>query len=149
MRQVHTRIGKRGVAVFAACAVAVSLWAVRPAAQPSTTAVFTTAQADAGRATYKSTCASCHTTDLGGTAEFPQLAGEDFMSGWRTRTVKELYEFIHATMPPEGPMLSTEQTLGLVAFILQQNGGTPGTTAMTDTTDAPIGKVATGKRPGR
>jgi mono/diheme cytochrome c family protein len=138
------------VAVFATLAFAVSLCAVRPAAQPAATStVFTKAQADAGRATYKTTCASCHSPDLGGTSEFPQLAGDDFMSAWKTRTVKELYDFIHATMPPEGPMLSTEQALGLVAFILEQNGGTAGTTAMTDTTDAPIGKVATGKRPGR
>ncbi len=115
---------------------------------PSAKPVFTKAQAEAGRATYKNSCASCHTPDLGGSSEFPQLAGDDFMSAWKARTSKELYEFIQATMPPEGPMLTSEQALGVVSFILQQNGATPGTDPLTATTAAPIGSVATGKRPG-
>jgi mono/diheme cytochrome c family protein len=118
------------------------------AGQTSATSVFTKAQVDAGRATYKNSCASCHTADLGGSPEFPQLAGDDFMSAWKARTSRELYEFIHATMPPEGPMLTSEQAVGLVALILYENGATPGTTALTATTAAPIGSVATGKRPG-
>lgn len=149
MTQTDTRIGGRALALLATVMSVGSLGFVPMMAQePSTTSVFTKAQADAGRATYKNGCASCHTPDLGGTAEYPQLAGDDFMSAWRTRTSKDLYEFIHATMPPEGPMLTSEQALGLVALILQENGATPGTTALTGTTAVPIGSVATGKRPG-
>jgi mono/diheme cytochrome c family protein len=119
------------------------------AQQNTSAAVFTKAQVDAGRATYKNACASCHTADLGGSPEYPQLAGDDFMSAWKARTSRELYEFIHATMPPEGPTLTDEQALGLVALILYENGATPGDTPLTATTAAPIGSVATGKRPGR
>lgn len=117
--------------------------------QPATTSVFTKAQVDAGRVTYKNACASCHTPDLGGSPEYPQLAGEEFIGAWKTRTSRDLLEFIHATMPPEGPMLTDEQALGVVAFILYENGATAGNTALTATTAAPIGSIATGKRPGR
>lgn len=71
------------------------------------------------------------------------------MSAWRTRTTKELFEFIQATMPPEGPTLPPEQASGVVALILQENGATPGETELTAETAAEIGAVATGKRPGR
>lgn len=149
MTQTDTRIGARAPAILAMVTMAAGLFVVPLVArQPATTSVFTKAQADAGRVTYKNSCASCHTPDLGGSAEFPQLAGDDFMSAWKTRTSKDLYDFIHATMPPEGPMLTSDQALGIVAFILQQNGATEGTTALTATTAAPIGTVATGKRPG-
>lgn len=124
------------------------VWVAHPMGQDQPAAsIFTTAQADAGRATYKTSCASCHTADLGGSSEFPQLAGDDFMSAWKTRQVSELIEFIQATMPPEGPALTPDQALGLVALILQQNGATPGTTALTAAAAATIGSVATGKRP--
>ncbi len=149
MTQTDTRIGRRAPAVLGMLAAVGSFYAVALGAQaPSTTSVFTKVQADAGRVTYKNSCASCHTPDLGGRDDAPQLAGDDFMSAWRTRTSRDLYEFIHATMPPEGPMLTNEQALGLVAFILQENGATAGTTELTATTAAPIGSVATGKRPG-
>lgn len=148
MNQTHTTSFVRVVALLAiGLGVAIASVA-RPAAQP-TEAVFSKAQADAGRATYKSTCASCHTPDLGGREDYPQLAGPEFISAWKTRTTKDLYEFIHGTMPPEGPALTPEQALGLVAFILQENGATAGTTALTESTASPIGTIATGKRPGR
>ena len=129
-------------------ALVVGAWIARPAAQEPAAGVFTKAQADAGRATYNTSCATCHRPDLGGRDEEPQLAGDDFLGAWKTRKASELYEFIHATMPPEGPTLSPDQALGLVAFILQENGATPGETALSATTAATIGSVAPGKRPG-
>lgn len=145
MTQTDTRIGRGAPAVVVALAVA-GLWCVSASAQ-APAGVFTKAQADTGRAAYKTSCASCHTADLGGSPEFPQLAGTDFIGAWGTRTTKDLYEFIHATMPPEGPQLAPDAALGIVAFILQQNGATVGTTPLTATTAATINKVATGKRP--
>ena len=47
-----------------------------------------------GRAAYDGNCAGCHVADLGGRNEAPQLAGADFMNSWRTRTTKDLFEFI-------------------------------------------------------
>jgi mono/diheme cytochrome c family protein len=111
-------------------------------------AVFTKAQVEAGRPAYQAYCASCHTPDLGGRNEFPALAGDDFFASWRGRTTQELYDFISATMPPEGPSLTPEQYLGITALILQENGASAGAEALTPTTAVPIGSIATGKRPG-
>jgi mono/diheme cytochrome c family protein len=136
------------VRLVAVLALVGGVWIARPLGQQTAEGGFTKAQADAGRATYKTTCASCHRADLGGLDAAPQLAGDDFMSAWKARKASELVEFIQATMPPEGPTLAPEQALGLVAFILQENGGTAGATALTASTAAPIGSVAPGKRPG-
>ena len=91
-------------------------------AQQATPGVYTAAQATAGRAVYQASCASCHLPDLAGRNEAPQLAGNNFMNTWRTRTTRDLFEFIQSTMPPTGENLSAEQYLGVTAFILQANG---------------------------
>lgn len=138
----------KGLRLLAVLVLVGGVWVAHPVGQAKPAeSIFTMAQADAGRATYKTACASCHTADLGGSNEFPQLAGDDFMSAWKTRKVSELYEFIHATMPPEGPALAPDQALGLIAFILQQNGAAAGATALSAATTATVGSVATGKRP--
>jgi alcohol dehydrogenase (cytochrome c) len=115
--------------------------------QPSGQPVFTAEQAAAGRAAYQANCAGCHVADLGGRNEAPQLAGGDFMNSWRTRTAQDLFEFIQATMPPGGSPLSADAYLSIVAYILQQNGAAAGAQALTATTAAPIGSIATGQRP--
>lgn len=138
---------RRGARLIAIAALVGGFGIARPMGQAAAGG-FTKAQADAGRAAYKTTCASCHRADLGGQDAAPQLAGDDFLGAWKTRKASELYEFVLATMPPEGPTLAADQALGLIAFILQENGGTPGTTALTAATAASIGTVAPGKRPG-
>ena len=55
---------------------------------------------------YQASCASCHLPDLAGRNEAPQLAGNNFMNTWRTRTTRDLFEFIQSTMPPTGENLS-------------------------------------------
>src|SRR4051812_14752775 len=59
-------------------------------------------QAEAGRVLFQSRCASCHGTDLGG-GEGPQLAGTNFITGWGSRTARELVNTIRTTMPPANP----------------------------------------------
>src|SRR5262245_50045741 len=71
--------------------------------------VFTAQQAAAGRAAYDASCASCHMPDLAGRGEAPPLAGATFLGAWRTRTTKDLVEYIQATMPPNGQPLPIEQ----------------------------------------
>ena len=92
-------------------------------------------------------CASCHSPDLRGGNEAPQLAGANFMSAWRGRTTRELFEFIQTTMPPGAADLSAEQALSVTAFILQSNGGTPGAQALAPTTAA--GRLAPSPRASR
>src|ERR1041385_65888 len=115
---------------------------------PSTTGRFTTAQANAGRASYLANCASCHMQDLAGRNEAPQLAGTSFMSGWGTRTIPELLTYVQSRMPPGGAGALPEQTyLEMVAFILQANGSRPGNQPLTAGTAGVIASVANGQMP--
>jgi len=115
------------------------------AGQQSASSVYTTAQAAAGRSVYQASCASCHLADLAGRNEAPQLAGNNFMNAWRSRTTRDLFEFIQSTMPPTGESLGAEAYLNVTAFILQANGAPAGEQPLTATTAVPIGQL--GVRP--
>ena len=114
-------------------------------AQP--TAVFTTEQAAAGRAVYQSNCAGCHMPDLAGRNEAPPLAGGTFMNTWRTRTVRDLFEYMRATMPPNVPSLAADQYLAITSFILASNGAASGTQPLTASNSLAIGQVSSGATP--
>ena len=112
-------------------------------AQQPATPVFTAEQAAAGRAAYQANCASCHLPDLSGRNEAPQLAGNNFMSTWRTRTTKDLFDYVQ-TMPPNAPSLDAAQYLAITTFLLQANGAAPGSQPFTPVTAVAIGSVASG-----
>ncbi len=106
---------------------------------------FTQAQADAGRADYQANCAMCHQADLSGQNNAAPLAGTSFMSGWGSRTTKDLLETIAGTMPANNPSTLTEQAyLNITAFILLSNGARPGNAALTANTAVGIRSIATG-----
>ena len=117
-----------------------------PSEEGRGTAVFTAEQSAAGSSVYAVSCASCHMADLAGRNEAPQLAGNNFMSTWRSRSSRDLFEFIQSTMPPTGETLSAAQFISVTAYLLQANGASAGATAFTATTAVPIGSVATGVR---
>lgn len=104
------------------------------AQSPTPTPVFTAAQAESGRTAYQAHCASCHAGDLGGRDDAPALKGEAFLATWQAKSAKELFEFVSATMPPEGGDISEDAYLAIVAFAIQENGGAAGTQALTATT---------------
>ena len=131
----------RGFAVAAIVLTAIA-WV---GAQQPVAAVYTAAQATAGRTVYQASCASCHLPDLAGRNEAPQLAGNNFMNAWRARTTRDLFEFIQSTMPPTGETLSADQYLAVTAFILQANGAPAGAQPLTPATAAAIGQL--GVRP--
>src|SRR4051794_16674781 len=131
------------VAGLAGSAIALVAGQQQPAAAP----VYTAAQAAAGRAAYQANCASCHVADLGGRNEAPQLAGGDFMNTWRSRSTKDLFDYMSSTMPPGGPSLAPDQYASIVAYVLQQNSAAAGATAFDAPTAVPIGSIATGQRP--
>src|SRR5215208_1373478 len=101
------------------------------------------AQIAAGRTSYQTSCAGCHMPDLGGRNEAPQLAGANFMSTWRTRSTRDLFEFTQSTMPPSGASLPIDQYLNIIAYILQANGAGAGSQPFTAASAVPIGDVAT------
>jgi alcohol dehydrogenase (cytochrome c) len=137
------RMGRHVAVMSAATSCVAGLAIVLVSAQqPATQSVYTADQASAGRTAYETSCAGCHVADLGGRNEAPQLAGGDFMNAWRTRTSRDLFEFIQATMPPGGPTLSVDQYLNISAYILQRNGAVAGSQPLTPTTAAAIGSIA-------
>jgi alcohol dehydrogenase (cytochrome c) len=76
------------------------------------------------------------------------------MGSWSTRSVRDLYSVIRATMPSDRPGALPEQTyVDIVAFILQSNGRTPGSQPLAAASDAPVGggggaQAAAGGRQG-
>ena len=96
---------------------------------------------------YQASCASCHLPDLGGRNEAPPLAGANFMNTWRTRTTRDLFEFIQSDDAADGrepqrrsstsrsPRSSSRRTA-------RRQAPRP----FTPTTAVPIGSVADGRR---
>jgi cytochrome c len=84
--------------------------------------VYTSAQADRGKALFSQNCAKCHGEGLAGMDEIPPLAGAHFMADWESQSVSDLVQRIHNTMPMDNPgALSTTSATDVVAYLLQQN----------------------------
>ena len=113
-----------------------------------TPAVYTAAQADAGRAAYAQQCAGCHLADYSGSGDAPALAGANFRSKWGPRAANELFTNIAQTMPPTSPGALGEQgTLAVTAFLLQINGAPAGQQPLTARIETPLSAVMTGQAP--
>jgi hypothetical protein len=76
--------------------------------------------------------------DLSGSNDAPPLAGPIFVSTWRTRSTKDLFEYLSASMPPGGASLSTETYESITAYLLEANGASAGRTGFRATTAAAI-----------
>ena len=94
--------------------------------------VYTTEQAAAGQAVYQAQCAGCHGPALGGAAG-PPLHGNGFLRKWGGRPLDELLTKIQKTMPANDPgKLSRDQSLGLLAYVLQAGQFPAGRDALGD-----------------
>jgi cytochrome c553 len=83
--------------------------------------VYSTAQAERGKANFVTSCERCHGADLNGVTG-PSLKGARFLNAWDNKTLKDLYIKIRDTMPPNfGSNLTDENKLEVLAFILQNN----------------------------
>jgi mono/diheme cytochrome c family protein len=92
--------------------------------------VYTTAQAERGRATFNTACLRCHGPDLAGNTA-PALKGERFQSSWGGDTIENLFVKIRDTMPPNfGTILDDQTKLDIVSYILQVNGFPAGKTEL-------------------
>lgn len=134
--------------------------------QPAPSAVFTSAQAEAGRIAYENTCGQCHTPTLlgrkGDAGELPPvgslsdayqkfigprgfvppLAGPVFMRRWGSKTAAELIARFQETIPyfpPEG--MNGETTVNITAYVLEVNGAKAGTRPLTRTTQALVSSI--------
>jgi cytochrome c5 len=132
----------------AAAAIAGCGFFVLTGQQEAPPAVYTAAQATAGRAAFQRWCAPCHTETLigrnDGNEPVPPLTGASFMAKWGGQTTKDLYhriEGIEADPPGE------RTHLNILAYILQFNGAPPGTQALTRDTAVEIRSIAPGAGP--
>jgi mono/diheme cytochrome c family protein len=92
-------------------------------------AVYTPAQAAAGRTFYERSCSNCHAPDLAGRVGGP-LKGDVFMRDWSGETLGAFFNRIKTTMP-RGAVgsLRDEEYLGIVTYILEVNGFPSSSTA--------------------
>jgi alcohol dehydrogenase (cytochrome c) len=130
-----------GLSITVASAAMVTSAQQAPAPAPGP---FTAAQADSGRQLYLANCAACHGAELAGP---PALKGPAFMANWSSQTTNALYDKIRTSMPPEAPgSLGPDNYSAVVAYLLQQNGQTPGTSQLSAGTAVPIQPAAAGGR---
>src|SRR5918999_4190082 len=81
--------------------------------------VYTEEQAKRGEAFYKEQCATCHGDNLEGSGPMPPLAGKDFLTNWSGKSVGDLFEKTHTTMPATAPgTLTPAQAADIVAHLL-------------------------------
>ena len=65
--------------------------------------IYSEAQAKRGDVLYKEQCATCHGDNLEGSGPMPALAGKDFLASWQGKSVADLFEKTHTTMPATAP----------------------------------------------
>jgi mono/diheme cytochrome c family protein len=95
--------------------------------------LFTKEQAARGAELYAKHCDRCHDPAKvpPGKKPGPPTTGPKFIETWQDRTLGELFGSILNTMPSDGSItLTPEQTLDVVAHILQANGSPAGATAL-------------------
>jgi mono/diheme cytochrome c family protein len=84
--------------------------------------VYTSAQADRGKARFTAVCRRCHNDDLGGSERGPALRGDRFMTNWETQELARLFAKARDTMPPDSPSsLPDEDYVDVISYILQAN----------------------------
>src|SRR5262245_11842519 len=83
---------------------------------------FTPTQVDRGRWEYAAKCSSCHGAQLQGTGA-PPLKGPEFRAQWNSKSLKDLYSFVHSQMPLGNPdSLKSQEYADIVAYVLAGNG---------------------------
>ncbi|MBB2179947.1 c-type cytochrome [Gluconacetobacter tumulicola] len=102
-----------------------------PAAGGAKPALFTAAQADAGKKAYADNCAQCHGDNLEGMAG-PALKGKNFASPKANFHVGDVFTIVSQNMPATQPAsLPHDVYVNIMAFLLQQNGMPAGSAELT------------------
>ena len=85
--------------------------------------VYTTAQANRGKAMYAEQCTECHGAMTSVTPDLAPLLGDYvFQAAWKNRSLTQLFDRIRDTMPQNKPRtLLPDQTVDLIAYILSAN----------------------------
>lgn len=98
---------------------------------PAPPALFTTVQADHGKAKFKQNCARCHGPNLEGRAG-PALKGDNFASASSEFDIKDIFSILVHNMPATEPgSLAHDDYVEIMAFLLHENGYPAGHKALT------------------
>jgi S-disulfanyl-L-cysteine oxidoreductase SoxD len=123
---------------IASVALAATMAVSVPKAQDSDTlvsvwdGVYTSAQAERGKATFDVSCSRCHNADLSGSERGPTLTGDKFQSNWVDGSLEPLFSFIRDQMPQgSANIVSDDSKADVLAYILQRNTFPPGKTELT------------------
>ncbi|MYD97525.1 MAG: cytochrome c [Gammaproteobacteria bacterium] len=90
--------------------------------------VYTSSQAERGKAVYLVHCVECHKEDLRGDQQMtPSLVGIGFTFRWKDKKLYDYFTGIRDTMPQSAPRSLGEETYAdLVAYLLSEIGYPPG-----------------------
>ena len=108
--------------------VAAGLQAQAPAGQgranvPPGEALFTQAQAAAGKAAYEQNCAGCHGANVDDGKSGPALRGAAFLGKYAGKPAADLFTFVSTKMPKGNPgSLGGAEYAQILAYVLQQSG---------------------------
>ena len=92
-------------------------------AVPPAEALFTSAQAVAGKAAYERNCASCHGASVDDGNSAPPLRGAAFLGKYAGKPAADLFTYVSTKMPPGNPgSLGGADYAQIIAYVLQQNG---------------------------
>jgi S-disulfanyl-L-cysteine oxidoreductase SoxD len=104
-------------------------------AMPQSKGWYTPAQAANGAKSYKKACAGCHGAHLQGGIG-PALVGKQFWTTYGGKKLSTLWSTVHTEMPMAAPgSVSPKNSTSIMAFLLQKNGVSAGTTPLDDTVD--------------
>ena len=104
-------------------AIAIQERSSAQAARTTLNGVYTLAQAEKGEDVYYGSCVTCHPKGT--------YAGASFKSNWGGRPLSDLYDWVKTKMPKSDPgSLTPNQSVQVMAYILQQNKMPPGPTPL-------------------
>jgi alcohol dehydrogenase (cytochrome c) len=109
--------------VLTAISFASGLYAQGRGAVPPADALFTSAQAVAGKALYAQNCAGCHGANVDDGEFAPPLRGSGFIGKYAGKPAANLFTYTITKMPPGSPgHIPNTVYAQILAYILQQNG---------------------------
>ncbi len=91
------------VAALITVASPAKLQAQAPGAVPPAEALFTSAQAVAGKAAYERNCASCHGANVDDGNSAPPLRGAAFLGKYAGKPAADLFTYVSTKMPQGNP----------------------------------------------
>src|SRR6266852_2869363 len=92
-------------------------------AVPPAEALFTSAQAVAGKAAYQRSCANCHGASVDDGNAAPPLRGAAFLGKYAGKPAADLFTYVSTKMPAGNPgSLDGPEYARIIAYVLQQNG---------------------------